>query len=490
VSISPLTTAAPGPVPAVAMLEGLTREYLFHHQICPARFTPDGHLVVKAVGDVPPDVLDDLVLLYGASVVVEPAPRAEVDRLTEHLARDAERSLMVSLEQTDDGLDADVRDLAVQPPVIRYVNFLIADAHEAGASDIHVEAVRAGAVVRYRLDGMLSNGPEPPAGLHQAVVSRIKLLAQLDVAERRRPQDGRIRIRLHERELELRVSSVPTMVGESVVLRLLEQGGRPVSLVELGMSEDYLTTLLDILRRPQGLILVTGPTGSGKTTTLYAALQARALGREKVVTVEDPIEYQLPGVTQVPVHRQIGVTFGAMLRHILRQDPDVVMIGEMRDEETAQLAVQAALTGHLVLATLHTNDAVGALPRLLDLGVPAYLIAATLSAIVSQRLVRRLCTQCRRHGSSSSPGSAADGWGQGDGCAQCRHTGYRGRTGIFEMIQVTDTLRAMIARGAPLEEMETQARSDGSRTLQSDGLEKVRRGETTTEELTRVIGAM
>jgi general secretion pathway protein E len=303
-------------------------------------------------------------------------------------------------------------------------------------------------------------------------LSRLKLLAELDIAERRRPQDGRIRVRLHSRELDLRVSTVPTMFGESVVLRLLDHGGRPVSLGELGMPEDLLHSMSRLATRPHGLLLVTGPTGSGKMTTLYAALQQRDAASEKIITIEDPIEYQLPGITQMPVHRQAGVTFGAALRAILRQDPDVVMIGEMRDEETAEIAMQAAMTGHLVLSTLHTNDAISAIPRLLDLGVPAYLVAATLRGVLAQRLGRRVCGSCA-----------------GSGCGDCRRTGYRGRLGIFELLVLDDALREAITSGASRARLQALATEARMTPLHEDGLRKAADGLTTATEVLRVVAA-
>ena len=340
----------------------------------------------------------------------------------------------------------DARDLANQPPVIRFVNLLIRDAHEARASDIHLEATREGVRARFRIDGVLAEVPSPPKGLQAAVVSRVKLLAELDIAERRLPQDGRIRVRLEERELDLRVSTVPTLYGESVVLRLLDRGGRPVALDELGMAPDTLDRFRAIAQRPHGIILATGPTGSGKTTTLYAALGLRERTAEKILTVEDPVEYHLDGVTQVPVNRKAGMTFASALRSLLRQDPDVLMVGEMRDAETAEIAIQAAMTGHLVFSTLHTNDALGALPRLADLQVETYMVASTVEAVLAQRLVRRICPDCQER-YRPDPAAVAllalkpvgrETLLRGNGCPTCRGTGYRGRVGIFELLTMTE----------------------------------------------------
>ncbi|MGH3054659.1 MAG: GspE/PulE family protein, partial [Gaiellaceae bacterium] len=354
---------------------------------------------------------------------------------------------------------------------------------------------RSGLSARFRLDGVLSPAPEPPREMHHAVVSRIKLLAEIDIAERRRPQDGRIRVRLEERELDLRVSTVPTMFGESVVLRLLDRGGRPVTLDELGMDPATLETMAKLANKPHGMLLVTGPTGSGKTTTLYAALQRRETHAEKIITVEDPIEYQLAGVTQIPVHQQAGVTFGSALRSILRQDPDVIMVGEMRDAETAEIAVQAAMTGHLVFSTLHTNDAIAAVPRLLDLGVPEYLVGATLEAVLAQRLVRRICDECRT-AYRPSPESVALLAGRpigrakmmkGAGCARCRSSGYRGRVGLFELLVLNEELKDAIVRGVSRLELRTMAEEHGMRPLRMDGWGKAEAGLTTVEEVLRVV---
>lgn len=347
--------------------------------MCPTGFTEDGLLRVAVAPDAFSEALNELELLYKKAVVTQVTTIEDIHRLIERVSAQHERNSELSVVDShalsfDDSAYTDVRDLANQPPVIRYVNMLLRDAYDAGASDIHIEATRDGLNARFRLDGVLTPASEPLREMHHAVISRIKLLAELDISERRKPQDGRIRVRLAERELDLRISTAPTLFGESVVLRLLERGGRPVQLTELGMPAKVLNGVSRLAAAAHGMLLVTGPTGSGKTTSLYAALQQRPTGAEKIITVEDPIEYQLSGVTQVPVHRAAGVTFASALRSILRQDPDVVMIGEMRDPETAEIAIQAAMTGHLVFSTLHTNDAIGAIPRLLDLGVPDYLM--------------------------------------------------------------------------------------------------------------------
>jgi type II secretory ATPase GspE/PulE/Tfp pilus assembly ATPase PilB-like protein len=478
------------------LAEGLSREFLLHHRLCPQRRAENGGVVVATAPDSLLDALDDIAFAYRAAVTTELSTTDEISRLIERLTTRSERTIELARADTAaDDLATDVRDLANQPPVIRYVNLLVRDAYDAAASDIHLEATRNGLSARFRLDGVLTPAPEPPAHLHQAIVSRIKLLAELDIAERRRSQDGRIRVRLEARELDLRVSTVPTIHGESVVLRLLDRGGRPVGLSELGMSSSVLDTVERLARRPHGMLLVTGPTGSGKTTTLYAALQSRNAAAEKIITVEDPIEYQLVGITQVPVHRQAGVTFGSALRAILRQDPDVVMVGEMRDEETAEIAVQAAMTGHLVFSTLHTNDAIGAVPRLLDLGIPDYLVAATVEGVLAQRLVRRTCSACRvEYEPSPESVAAVGGRGlavaklvRGAGCSACRGTGFRGRLGVFELMVLTDEVRDAITRHVSRSQLRNLALETGLIPLRNDGWEKVQNGLTTIEEVLRVV---
>ena len=478
----------------------LSRDFLAYHGLCPKAVADDGSLIVAATEGSIVDGADDIAFAFRRPVTLASVPRPELEALIERLATRADRTVELAridagADDTGDALAADVRDLANQPPVIRYVNLLVRDAYDAAASDIHLEAARTGLSARFRIDGVLAPAPEPPSHLHHAVISRIKLLAELDIAERRRPQDGRIRVRLEARELDLRVSTVPTMHGESVVLRLLDHGGRPASLDELGMAPDVWTAMRDLSAAAHGLVLVTGPTGSGKTTTLYAALARRDASIEKIITVEDPIEYQLSGVTQMPVHRQAGVSFASALRAILRQDPDVVMIGEMRDRETAEIAIQAAMTGHLVFSTLHTNDALSAVPRLIDLGVPEYLIAATLEGVLAQRLVRRICDDCRQEYApppdhvalvnDAAPPPAA--LSRGAGCRACRGTGFRGRVGVFELVRVDEQLRDAIAAGEPRSVLLAHASRAGLTPLRADAWRKVVAGITTVEEVVRVV---
>lgn len=480
------------------LASGISREYLLHHRICPVGYTEGGTLRLAISDRTMVDGLDEIAIAYALPIVTQKTSDDEIDRFIEHLVARSEHA--IEIERGDamgESLTTDVRDLANQPPVIRYVNLLIRDAHDARASDIHLESTGSGLLVRFRVDGVLVTAPQPPSDLQQAIISRVKLLAELDIAERRRAQDGRIRVRLEDRELDLRVSTVPTIFGESVVLRLLARGGRPVTLDELGMSEDVRMAVGVLARKPHGLVLVTGPTGSGKTTTLYAALALRNAGVEKIVTVEDPIEYQLEGVTQVPVHRASGMTFASALRSILRQDPDVIMVGEMRDAETAEVAVQAALTGHLVFSTLHTNDALGAIPRLLDLGVPPYLVAATLEGVLAQRLVRRICDSCRTVYSPPAemvdrlgfddPARARGCFTHGAGCAVCGGTGYKGRVGLYELLLFTESIRTAVSRKVDPDELLSLTDKTGMRTLRRDGWEKICSGLTTVEEAARVV---
>jgi type II secretory ATPase GspE/PulE/Tfp pilus assembly ATPase PilB-like protein len=489
-------------VSKLPLTESFEAPYLEHWGILPLEIVGE-RLRVAAVGDPSAEVLDDLETSFGLPLDVVPVSQEELgdairrtfaaSESVVELVRDLDATLGPAAEMGDDAL-ADARGLANQPPVIRFVNLLIREAYEARASDIHLESTREGLQARFRVDGVLTDVPCPPKGLQAAVISRVKLLAELDIAERRAPQDGRIRVRLEERELDLRVATVPTLYGESVVLRLLDRGGRPVGLDELGMPPDTLETFRRLAERPHGILLGTGPTGSGKTTTLYAALGLRQRAAEKIITVEDPVEYHLEGVTQVPVNVKAGMTFAGALRSILRQDPDVLMVGEMRDGETASIAVQAALTGHLVFSTLHTNDAASALTRLVDLKVEPYLIAATLEGVLAQRLVRRVCPECRER-YTPDPGAVAllaerpighFTLERGRGCAACRHTGYRGRTGIFELAVVTDELKQQLLKPPNAGALRELAEAQGMVPLRRDGWRKVQAGITTVEEVLRV----
>jgi general secretion pathway protein E len=393
-----------------------------------------------------------------------------------------------------------LKDLASEAPVIRLVNQLIATAVETQASDIHIEPFEDRLRVRYRYDGILHEADSPPARLAPAIVSRIKIMAKLDIAERRLPQDGRVKLAVRGHETDFRVSTIPTMHGETVVLRVLDRSAMVFEYARLGLPPPVIARLSKALDLPNGIVLVTGPTGSGKTTTLYTGLQSLNATTRKVVTVEDPIEYQLPGINQVQVKPQIGLTFARLLRSILRQDPDVIMVGEIRDLETAQIAVQAALTGHLVLSTLHTNSASATITRLRDMGVEHYLLTAVLRGVLAQRLVRRLCLQCRREEAASA--EVIDRFGMDRltarrpitlwhpvGCPHCRQTGYRGRLAVAEFLHPNDAIERLIFAGAEHVEIERAAIAGGMVPMFQAGLNAALDGLTTLEELDRSIRA-
>ena len=387
----------------------------------------------------------------------------------------------------------DLLESANDAPIIRLINVLLTQALQQGASDIHIEPYEARSVVRFRIDGALRNVAEPHRGLHAAMLSRIKIMANLDIAEKRLPQDGRISLRLAGRQIDVRVATLPTSYGERAVLRLLDKEGGRLELEGLGMDHEILARVDQLIHQPHGIVLVTGPTGSGKTTTLYAALsRISALGLN-IMTVEDPVEYELEGISQTQANAKIGMTFARALRSILRHDPDVIMIGEIRDLETAQIAVQASLTGHLVLATLHTNDAVSATTRLVDMGIEPYLLSSSLLGVLAQRLVRRLCGACKRAvplPSESATDLTAHLAGRTlfapAGCPACNATGYAGRTGIYELLTLDDEAKRLIHKPEAGELLRAHATAGGMRTLREDGMRWVAAGATSLEEVLRV----
>jgi len=485
--------------PAVPpMSEAVAPEFFRTHRILPLDVRDDVMHVVMAT---PQDEFALRALRLATGLQIAPAIGLESEieaALNRALEGDGDQG--TDSEDVDTATASDfvehLRDLASEAPVIRLVNVLISRVTDLRASDIHLEPFDDGLHLRYRVDGVIETAEIIEPRLAAAVVSRLKLLAQLNIAERRLPQDGRIKTRVKGRELDLRVSTVPTVHGESVVLRVLDRASVRFSLAELGFSPDTLARFEALLARPHGILLVTGPTGSGKTTTLYGALSKLDANALKILTVEDPVEYQLDGINQIHVHPQIGLTFANALRSILRQDPDIIMIGEMRDGETAQIAVQSALTGHLVLSTLHTNTAASAVVRMQDMGVESYLITSTVNGVLSQRLVRRLCAHCRQPAdlppevvASSGlarfmpPGQAAF---SAAGCANCRGTGYWGRAAIHELLVVDDAVREAILRGADASQLQEIARGGGLVSLYEDGLRKVAAGVTSLEEVLRV----
>jgi type II secretory ATPase GspE/PulE/Tfp pilus assembly ATPase PilB-like protein len=477
----------------------LSPRYLDEHCLLPLGVADDGALITAVGRPLDPTVTDELSRLFRRPLRLVPHPAAEIQaavlaaRRTDAAQVTAEPELAAASNGVDAPLD-DLRALATQAPVIKLVNVLILDALKANASDIHLESATDGMRVRYRLDGVLTDVSRPPKQYSQALVSRVKIMAGLDVAERRVPQDGRIRLTLAERSVDLRVSTLPTLHGESVVLRILDHGAAARDLTDLGMPHAVQERFERLVSRSSGIVLVTGPTGSGKTTTLYAALARVNSPGVKVVTVEDPVEYQMEGVTQIPVNRKAGVGFASALRSILRHDPDVIMVGEMRDRETAEIAIQAALTGHRVFSTLHTNDAVAGITRLVDMGIEPYLVAATVSGIVAQRLVRLRCGACGNRASgigNRSPELEAHSIDSrfpipDSRCPRCSGTGYSKRTGIYELFTVDEEIRRLVAERATLDALRSVARSRGMTTLRDDGMAKVAAGATTVEEVLRV----
>ena len=449
--------------------------------------------------------VDAFRVLTGRVVAVRVAARDDFEAAFERLygsGRTAMGQIVEDIESVDaHDVNGDVqhlKDLASEAPVIRLVALVIRRALETRASDIHIEPFENRLIVRYRIDGVMHEVESPPRRLSAAVISRVKIMANLDIAERRLPQDGRIKLRIQGKEIDLRVSTVPTMHGESVVMRILDKGGVPLDFALLGFEPDLLAKFNEVLLRPHGILLVTGPTGSGKTTTLYTALSKLNQPNVKILTVEDPVEYQMEGINQIQVKPHIDLTFANALRSIVRQDPDVIMIGEIRDLETAQIAVQSALTGHLVLSTLHTNDAASSVNRLLDMGMQDYLLTSTLIGIQAQRLVRTLCRECRRAYRVLPEVAAETGLSrfveagsevnvfEPVGCEACAHTGFIGRVAIMEIMPMSDGLRSLVMHHANSGELQKQAVAEGMMTMYEHGLRKVLAGTTTLEEVLRV----
>ncbi len=424
-------------------------------------------------------IVDQLDRLYGEDESAE----SLIETLGETLAED-------DIEQ--------LRDLASEVPVIRMVNLIISRAVESRASDIHIEPFEKELRLRYRIDGVLHNVDAPPNKIRAAIISRLKLMAKLNIAERRLPQDGRIKLKVLGREIDLRVSTLPTMYGESVVMRILDRSSTDlVDLRRLGFPDDLYTKVCAMTSKPHGLFLVTGPTGSGKTTTLYSALKRINIPDRKIITIEDPVEYQMDGINQIQANAQIGLTFSSGLRHIVRQDPDVIMVGEIRDLETAEIAIRSALTGHLVFSTLHTNDAPSAVTRLIDMGVEDYLLASSLIGILAQRLVRIVCPNCRSAEEVSADVLRASGFPvsgdvricelqRGPGCDLCGFSGFGSRKGIFELLDVDDAMRTVITTNPDSNVLRNQAVQSGMRTLKEDGWTKIISGVTTPDEVLRV----
>ena len=489
--------------PDVALLEdAVSQRFLKESRVLPL-YLEDERLYL-AMAD-PGDEFSRSAMEAASGHEVQPvvALPADIDNAIEKLygaGRSAMGEILDGLGEGDEG-EADVetlKDLASEAPVIRLVNLIVQRAVESRASDIHVEPFEGQLKVRYRIDGVLTESEAPPAHSTAAIISRIKLMAKLNIAERRLPQDGRISLRVQGKELDLRVSTVPTMFGESVVIRLLDKESVKFDFGALGFDGEPLKRFKHILDMPHGIVLVTGPTGSGKSTTLYTALSRLNTAEKKIITVEDPVEYQVAGINQIQVKPQIDLTFSSALRSIVRQDPDIIMVGEMRDLETARIAVQSALTGHLVLSTLHTNDAAGGITRLLDMGVDDYLITSTINGILAQRLVRRLCQHCKEAykplpelvdelglDEFSADGEAVTLY-HPSGCEECGGSGYFGRLSLTEALVMNDEIRRLVMRHANAGEIQRAAIDDGMDTLRRDGLRKSVAGLTTLEEVARV----
>jgi type II secretion system protein E len=482
------------------IIQSLSPKYLRQYKVCPVAV--DGSTVTMATADpTNPQLLDDLRQTLGLKVSFCVAPPAAILDAIERAY-----SASTPLQKIVEGMGSEeapgeaeenvnqLRDMAFEAPVVKLVNLLIEEAAASEASDIHIEPFEEQLRVRYRVDGVLYERESPPRRLQAALTSRIKLMAEMNIAERRLPQDGRIRVSAGGRRVDIRVSTIPTVYGESLVMRLLDRSSVFLPFDRLGFSPQVAETFQGLIRRPHGILLVTGPTGSGKTTTLYAALDKINSPDKKIITVEDPVEYQLAGVNQIPVRSKIGLSFATGLRHIVRQDPDVIMVGEIRDLETAEIAIQAALTGHLVFSTLHTNDAPGAVTRLQDMGAEPYLVASVLSAVLAQRLVRRICAACRAPYQPDAgdllaigvPDAGGVELSRGKGCDDCRGTGYRGRLGIYELFVITEEARGLILSKRPTGEIRHHAIEHHMVTLRDDGWAKARAGITTVEEILRV----
>ncbi len=485
-------------------LRNLSPQYMRQYRFCPLA-VENGTLLIACADPTDPVPADDLRATLGLevrqSVATEPAILEAIDRYFGTGSTAVQKVIETIRDDDWGGEEAagedvnSLRDMAFDAPVVRLVNLLIENAVGSNASDIHIEPFEDNLRVRYRIDGVLFDAETPPKRLKSAITSRIKIMAELNIAERRLPQDGRIRMSLQGRRLDIRVSTIPTIHGESVVMRLLDRAAILMPFERLGFDAGTERHVERLIHLPHGMMLVTGPTGSGKTTTLYAALDKINSPGKKIITIEDPVEYQLRGVNQIHVKPKIGLTFAAGLRHIVRQDPDVIMVGEIRDLETADIAIHAALTGHLVFSTLHTNDAPGALTRLLDMGTEPYLVSSVLEGVLAQRLVRLICPVCRvpcepepkelrAMGIEAVPHDAT--LFRGKGCADCRGTGYRGRTGIYEFLPMTEELRSLTLRKTAGHEVRQRAIAEGMTTLRQDGWAKCCQGVTTIDEVLRV----
>jgi general secretion pathway protein E len=487
------------------LVEQLPIQYLKKHEIFPFQ-SEDGTLRIAVNDPLDLEVLDDLRILYGQNeirAVLVPAREilSAINR-TYGQANDTADKIMQDLGEEEDSqhlfteleVGEDLLDETSEAPIIKLVNHIFSQAVKSQASDIHIEPYQQHLQVRFRLDGVLHNVLSPPRRLHAAIVSRIKVMARLDIAEKRLPQDGRTDVKIGERLVDVRVSCLPTAFGERVVLRLLEKSGKLLSMEEIGLTAWALAEMKRLLTLSHGIILVTGPTGSGKTTTLYAALSYINSPDKNILTIEDPIEYQLDGIGQMQVNPKINLTFASGLRSMVRQDPDVILVGEIRDRETAEIAIHAALTGHLVFSTLHTNDSASAVTRLTDMGIEPFLVSTAVRAIIAQRLVRLLCPHCKEtyepeEAQWAELGSSREVAGpifRADGCEKCLETGYRGRTGIYEFLLLSEAIRGLVLNTSDANQINRAARAEGMASLREDGINKVMEGRTTISEVLRV----
>lgn len=503
-------------IPPESVLKLIPAEKAYHYEVLP--IDRKGRILTVAMVD-PTDIsaIEDLRFITGMEInpvlASETSIREALGRyykmdtsLAEVKAEAGPKELGVEdLELLETGIEEEVEEQKLRAdaeggPVIRLVNHYIADAVNKGASDIHIEPFERQLRIRFRIDGVLREQQSPPLNLKSGIITRIKLMAKMDIAERRLCQDGRINILVGNKMIDLRVSVIPTLYGEKIVMRILDRSALMLDLTKLGFSEEALKKYLKAIESPYGIILITGPTGSGKTTTLYSTLSRLNKPDRQIMTIEDPVEYNIHGINQIQVNEEIGLTFAAALRAFLRQAPNIILVGEMRDTETAEIGIRAALTGHLVFSTIHTNDAPTTINRLVDMGIPPYLVASALILIQAQRLVRRICPNCKEpikvspallEEANIPPDTFPDGIVyKGKGCSNCGQTEYKGRIGLYEVMPISPTLRAMILKGASSDEVARQAKAEGMKTLRDDGIEKIKQGITTIEELMRETAAL
>lgn len=489
------------------VLKNFPQKLIYRHLLFPLRRV-NGSLTLATSNPLDVYALDEASATTGLTIIPVVAEKSEIARLTKkHLGVGSEtvEGLMAAREESEDielleRIETDgseLSEMVQEASVVRLVNEILIEAIDSRSSDVHIESQSTGIVIRYRIDGILHEQPVPPEinRFQLAIISRLKIMARLNIAEKRLPQDGRIKLRVHGREIDIRVSVIPMIHGESLVLRILDKGSMKFDLRGLGMDADTYHIYSQLIRIPHGIILVTGPTGSGKTTTLYSSLLEIRSPETKIITTEDPVEYQLDGINQIQVHSKIGLTFAASLRSILRHDPDVVLIGEIRDQETAENAIQASLTGHLVFSTLHTNDAAGAFTRIVDMGIEPFLVSSTVEAIMAQRLVRRLCNDCKQpyqpiHADipNDFPWEKLDGQPlyRAVGCRNCRNVGYTGRMGIYELLVTNEEIRELAHERVSTWQIKQAALKNGMRTLRADAWDKAIAGETSIDEVLRV----